>query len=443
MAVTTTYNFDFVQNTFLTQGPTASQADATSLANGGFAAIGTHAGHTDLDIFNANLSDGGGSNEFIGTNAAIDQLANGNLAYVTEDGDSIQFGILNGTGGIVLAQADLSDSDSRNADVAALTGGRFVIVNEDDLGTVGGDADIDVKIRNADGTAASTFTIDLGAVRDTNASVAALDNGNFVVAWQRDAGTDTEIWFSIYTSAGGVVLGPTLADTTGTINRNVDVSAKTGGFALAYEDNGWGTGTTDITLAEYTSAGTFQSFSNISNPTFVNDGSNDANAVVTRLANDLLVVGYENNVFGDTDNVVTLFDASTNTNLASRNITGGESVVDDVGDLTIAGSALGGINVFQTNSTDGDVDGESLVGRRTSTSDGTGDTIVGDAFIDIMHGNGGNDRLVGGEGDDTLNGGSGDDSLDGGAGADNLDGGADLGDTLVYTTSDAGVTVNL
>ncbi len=72
LSVTTTYGFDFVQNTDLTGGPigapATSQADATSLANGGFAVSATHNGHTDIEIFNADLSGGGNANILAGTN---------------------------------------------------------------------------------------------------------------------------------------------------------------------------------------------------------------------------------------------------------------------------------------------------------------------------------------------------------------------------------------
>lgn len=57
-------------------------------------------------------------------------------------------------------------------------------------------------------------------------------------------------------------------------------------------------------------------------------------------------------------------------------------------------------------------------------------------------GTAGNDTLLGGAGNDTISGGDGNDIIEGGAGRDKLDGGAG-NDTLQYTTSDAGVTVDL
>ena len=94
-------------------------------------------------------------------------------------------------------------------------------------------------------------------------------------------------------------------------------------------------------------------------------------------------------------------------------------------------------NVFQTNFTDGDVDGETLVGRRTSIGDGADDVITGDSFIDIMDGGGGLDTLFGAGGNDSLVGGPGEDSLNGGLGDDTLRGG--LGDdTYTFGVATAG-----
>ncbi|MGV3555286.1 MAG: Ig-like domain-containing protein [Croceibacterium sp.] len=85
--------------------------------------------------------------------------------------------------------------------------------------------------------------------------------------------------------------------------------------------------------------------------------------------------------------------------------------------------------------------------------------IVGQRGVrdDTLAGGAGNDVISGGEGNDTLRGGEGDDVLEGGRGADVLDGGGHSpapadgeqatallrGDTVRYTTSGAGVSVDL
>ncbi len=376
---------------------------------------------------------------------------------VTQDADSILYGIRSPTGSEVLAQVDIGDADSSNADVAALTGGNFVIVNDDYFGS--NDFDIEGSIRNSAGTLVTNFTIDASGAADVYPSVAALDDGGFVVAWQRillSVG-ETEIWSAVYESNGAVRRAAAVADTDGSVNRNVDVTSKSGGFVLVYEDSEWSNGGIDITLKEYNSDGSSQFLFSVSNPSLINDGSNEANPVVTRLSNDLLVVGWENNATSDTDSVIALFDPATKLRLATRVIVGGENTFDDVGDITIAGSAGGRINVFHTNHTDGDIDGETLVGNRASTGDGANDVIVGDDFIDIMIGGGGNDNLIGNGGNDVLNGGGGNDILVGGLGNDTYTFGSASAaetdtlwevpgqgtDTLNFSSLTTAVTVNL
>lgn len=70
------------------------------------------------------------------------------------------------------------------------------------------------------------------------------------------------------------------------------------------------------------------------------------------------------------------------------------------------------------------------------------DILSGGDGDDTIRGNGGNDTLNGDAGNDTLDGGTGNDKLVGGAGADRLIGGDGI-DTADYSSSTAGVTVNL
>jgi len=78
----------------------------------------------------------------------------------------------------------------------------------------------------------------------------------------------------------------------------------------------------------------------------------------------------------------------------------------------------------------------------TITINGENDVIIGTPNVDTLTGGDGIDTLFGLESDDILIGNDGDDILEGGAGADSLDGG-DGNDTASYTTSNAGVTINL
>ncbi|MDE0511264.1 MAG: M10 family metallopeptidase [Gammaproteobacteria bacterium] len=70
------------------------------------------------------------------------------------------------------------------------------------------------------------------------------------------------------------------------------------------------------------------------------------------------------------------------------------------------------------------------------------ENLRGSAYADALAGDGRANRIEGGAGDDSVRGSSGDDVLEGGGGGDSLDGGAGR-DTLSYSSSDAGVQVNL
>ena len=70
------------------------------------------------------------------------------------------------------------------------------------------------------------------------------------------------------------------------------------------------------------------------------------------------------------------------------------------------------------------------------------DQLIGNTAANLLQGNGGSDYLRGDSGADTLEGGSGDDRLVGDSGADLLNGG-DGFDTAIYTSSLAGLAVDL
>ena len=160
MAVTTSFSLAFIKRIDIAFA--SSDADVTALANGGFVGIGEDTDHVDGTFFNPDSNHTSTFGPVTGALAAIDQLTNGNLVIVGQDLDSVLFTIVNSvTGATVVPTVDLNDTNSSDADVAALTGGRFVIVNQDFFGGgPSGDNDIDVTIRNADGSAFTSFTID-------------------------------------------------------------------------------------------------------------------------------------------------------------------------------------------------------------------------------------------------------------------------------------------
>ncbi|NJO55091.1 MAG: cadherin-like domain-containing protein, partial [Rhodospirillales bacterium] len=90
----------------------------------------------------------------------------------------------------------------------------------------------------------------------------------------------------------------------------------------------------------------------------------------------------------------------------------------------------------------GDAEGDTLSGIEQVIGSAFGDMLTGDDGDNAFLGGAGNDTVNGGGGSDWLLGDAGNDNLIGDAGADTLIGGAGI-DTAVYSTSGAGVAVNL
>ena len=262
LSVTTVYDFVDVQNIDLVQGSATSQPAATRLSNGGMAVSGTGGGNTDLDIFNRDLTDGGGANNLTGTNSTIAQLSNGNLVIASQDADSIRYAIRTSTGGLVLGTTDIGDVDSSEPDVAAANGA-FWIVNQDTNGST--NWDIDVRRYNNAGVLLGGNTIgSTSSGKDARPSVAVLDNGNVAVAWHRNRFLGNEVWLAMFSSTGATVKAPTMIDDVGLSNRDVDVTSTPAGFAIVYTDSEWDTGTEDITMKRFTSAGVLVGTTNLS-----------------------------------------------------------------------------------------------------------------------------------------------------------------------------------
>jgi serralysin len=397
MAVTTTYDLVLAETLDLTQGPGQRQSDATSLADGGFAVVSRAAGtDLDVDLFNAARADAGGADTGPGGRPAIDQLTNGNLVVVSQTtgaGTTITVSLHSATG-VLLSTVDIGDTESTRADVAALNNGGFVVVNQD---LVGGDQDIELRRFDANGAPVGPMiTVDGSpGTNETNAKVAVLDGGRIVVAFEKEVGGQTEIWTAIYEEDGTVVQAAAQVDTAGTINRDVDIVAKAdGGYAIVYEDNWWNAGAnSDITLWEFDANGGSQGARNISDPAGV-DATNEHSATITRMPGGVLAVSYTKEVGGNGDSYVRLFDPVTNIVGTERLVLAGEAIGDNTNDITLAGSADARVNLFHTNTTDGDVDGQSLIGVRTSVGDGADDTISGDELWDVIDGAGGTDTGV-------------------------------------------------
>ena len=104
----------------------------------------------------------------------------------------------------------------------------------------------------------------------------------------------------------------------------------------------------------------------------------------------------------------------------------------DTADYSDSGAGVT-VDLVTGTGTGGTAQGDTLSNVENLTGSDHADLLTGDGNANVLDGRSGNDTLSGGAGDDTLIGGAGADSLDGGTGIDTAD----------YSTSGAGVTINL
>jgi hypothetical protein len=427
MAYTTTYSFALVSALDLEN--TASGIDIVGLADGGLAGVGDTSGHIDATFFDAGLDPTVDSVPLTGLNGAVDQLTGGAVVVVSEASGDVVYRLVTPAGDAIVADRAFFGTQLSNPDVAALAGGGFVITSQrhfDSTQPEFVDNDVQFHLFNAAGDYIDNNFIVPGILDDHDAKVAALADGGFAVAWTRtnyEPEPDvTEAWYAVYEADGTVRKGPTQLDAWGGTNTvGSIVGLPTGGFAIAYEDTGWQTGNSEITLARLDSGGGLLGWDRTT--TYAGADTEPSLAV---LSNGLLAMTWSTFVGGDRDIYAQLFDPQTGQSLLALPHVVTATLADET-DSAATAWGLAGLAVSQANSAY-DVRVRQLT--RTSVGDGAGDLITGDDAIDLMAGAEGadtlsglanTDRLEGGDGADLLNGGSGDDTLLGGAGADTAD----------------------
>ncbi len=269
-----------------------------------------------------------------------------------------------------------SNTSTQEAEVAALTNGNYVVafVNPSNgfdpqfkfVGQAGG---------VSGGGAGPGFQVSLNDAEETAVQLAALAGGGFVVAWSGSDGDSAGIRYSVYNSNGGAVKedksgGGIIANTTTAgVQSGPDVAGlKDGGFVVVWQDS--------QRNGDYGQR--FDAGGNKVGGEFKVASGATSNAVVTGLEDGRFVTG-NSDLSGNADVFAAIFDPR---------------------DSTISGD--GGDNVI------------------TSRIDGA-----------VVKGLGGDDELLGQAGKDVLNGGDGRDRLNGGEGKDKLSGGADK-DTFVF-----------
>ena len=256
---------------------------------------------------------------------------------------------------------------------------------------------IEVRLSNADGT--NGALIHVTPPSDfTQPAIDSLASGGFIVTW-RDIFTQ-EIFASIYSANGTVVVGDISLVTTGQVQNAALVTFGDGGFFLAWED----LGDTSLKGQRFDSSGNA-----IGTEVEIYDWGQPNEFTGRNLSLDLMTDGrilvtyYADGIFTQ---ILDTRDEVTSSTFYTIGTTG-----DDV------------INL--------EFDLDSLL---TAASGGPGE--------DIITGHEQGDIIYGGADNDTISGENGDDFIEGEGGADALSGGAGI-DTVSYAGSDSAVTINL
>lgn len=353
-------------------------------------------------------------------------LTNGNIVVVWELNLLAQYRLFDSNLNPLTAELNVetSASFSRAPDVAPMVGGGFVIAWE---GFAAGQ-NSETHFRRFDATGASAdpvggYKFGLSADDENRPSVAVLANGNIAFGWEVvRPNSDVDAAYAVVNASNQFVIPPTLFDSTGALNWNLDLAALPGGgFVVTHMDE-TSSGEQDITTRFIlTSGGTVQT----------------STAGGTQTAPETFI-GPDGSI------LITYADTTTRATLLSS---AGEVIFSDL-DLGAAGQPGAHVawldserlviasSVLPTAPGGGDFDGYASVAtvwefRRTSTGDAANDVIdfQADARKDIVNAGAGDDSVHGGDGDDTLIGGAGLDTLYGDDDNDYLIGGDGV-DTL-------------
>jgi Ca2+-binding RTX toxin-like protein len=321
---------------------------------------------------------------------AASTVGNTALAVYTEEnnatGNNVKARLFDATTGTfsttTLTVADSPVIDTDDADVAALTDGRYVIVWQE------GDTLVRGRIFDpATGSFGPTFLVNGTAGDQNDPRVAALPGGRFMVAWEEGAtfGGDVEtnaIVARRFNAAGAADGDAFLVNTSKADDQGnpAIASRPDGSFQIVWEDHSQ-QNTTD--QDEYGVKG--QHF---------------------RLPDTAGARGDTNNGTAGDD-----FLSGYPLHETFNGFGGNDVIVAGGGNDTVNGGA--GLDLIRGGN-----------GNDILNGGGGGDPIFGEAGNDILRGGTGNDRLDGGSGNDQLFGEAGHDILLGGAGNDRLDGGA-------------------
>jgi Ca2+-binding RTX toxin-like protein len=147
------------------------------------------------------------------------------------------------TGGLGAETVAISSGTALSSpDIVALTNGNYLIVATNENNNT-------IELRGLNSTGGNvigptTVPGSSGASVDSEPSVTALSGGGFVISWTKTVGADSDVYYEVFDSSGGVVAAAALASNDGSADdahgSNVFGLAD-GNFIVAYDDdvNGW------------------------------------------------------------------------------------------------------------------------------------------------------------------------------------------------------------
>lgn len=259
----------------------------------------------------------------------------------------------------VFSQAD----NTTNAEVATLSNGNYVVVFQDESAGDGANRDPKFQIVTSTGAAVIGGTISSDADDQTDVQVAALSGGGFVAVWTEENGDGNGdgIRARIYDNDGGVVTAAFTVNTSTTgVQYHSDVTALAdGGFVVVWDDNNVG-----LEYGQrFDAAGTA-----VGDQFVVGNLGAEMAPTVEALSDGRFIVGFDQ-YGGDPDVHTTIFDPR-------------ESVINGTSEDDVITSRKDGATV---NGHDG---ADTLLGQARA------DILNGGAGIDVMRGRAGDDVYV-------------------------------------------------
>ena len=385
-------------------------------------------------------------------NAEIAALSDGGFVMVYEDDDaagtSLVYQRYDASGLSVASGAILNDPGAdvlSQPRVAVFPDDSFVVTYTREIG---GNDNVRAKVVSSTGTVGAEIPVRSHPDDPRAADVAVLGNGNFVVTFVEDDGSDQKLEFSIFTAAGAPQLNSNIVS-PGTVNEDPQVVALDANrFLIVWSDE------TDFENEQiygriYSNGGA--DLSGLLN--LATNGDDDTEPAIAPLDDGGFILIYDQDFVGEAIRG-RRFDADGNP-------VGSEFTVEATQPLVVTPEVAllsdGRFVVTWDNyGTSTDVFGRIYDPRETLIVGTTGnDVLTGRREASTVSGLGGNDTLFGVSGDDTLYGGSGQDDVYGRTGddlvvdsdalsADHYDGGSGY-DTIDYGAIPFfdGVTIDL